>query len=82
MNTELWVQLAGYVISGLVAVLVANSQNNKTWALMKYRLEQLETKVDKHNNLVERMYKVEAELEAILIFSRLEIKILNLKEMK
>lgn len=65
MNTELWVQLAGYVISGLVAVLVANSQNNKTWVLMKYRLEQLETKVDKHNNLVERMYKVEAELEAI-----------------
>lgn len=65
MNTELWVQLAGYVISGLVAVLVARDQNNKTWALMKYRLEQLETKVDKHNNLVERMYKVEAELEAI-----------------
>ena len=65
MGAELWVQLAGYVISGLIAVLAASSQNNKTWALMKYRLEQLETKVDKHNNLVERMYKVEAELEAI-----------------
>ena len=26
---------------------------------MEYRLEQLEKKVDKHNNLVERMYAVE-----------------------
>ena len=27
--------------------------------LMSYRIEQLEKKVEKHNNLVERMYKVE-----------------------
>lgn len=65
MNAELWVQLAGYVASGLVALIVASMQNSKFTALVEYRLKQLEEKVDKHNNLVERMYKVEAELEAI-----------------
>ena len=33
--------------------------NRKTSALIAYRLEQLEKKVDKHNSLVERMVKVE-----------------------
>lgn len=27
--------------------------------LFRYRLNQLETKVDKHNNVIERLYKVE-----------------------
>lgn len=31
--------------------------------LMSYRIEQLEKKVEKHNNLVERMYKVEERTE-------------------
>lgn len=30
---------------------------------MSYRIEQLEKKVEKHNNLVERMYKVEERTE-------------------
>lgn len=33
--------------------------NNKTIALVTYRLEQLEAKVNKHNNLVERTYHLE-----------------------
>ena len=43
--------------------------------LMTYRIEQLEKKVEKHNNLVERMYKVE-ETTAILVnrISNLEQK--------
>lgn len=31
--------------------------------LMSYRIEQLEKKVEKHNNLVERMYKIEEKTE-------------------
>jgi len=46
----------------LVGTYIAN---RKAAALMEYRLEQLEKKVDKHNNLVERMYAVE-ERVAIL----------------
>lgn len=33
--------------------------------LVLYRLEQLETKVNKHNNLIERMYQVEGKVEAL-----------------
>lgn len=33
--------------------------NRKTVALVEYRLKKLEEKVSAHNNLVERMYKVE-----------------------
>ena len=53
------------LISGVVALLVASAQNNKAMAVIEYRLKKLEEKVDKHNNLVERMYKVEAELDAL-----------------
>ena len=33
--------------------------NQKTTALVVYRLEQLEAKVNKHNNVIERTYKLE-----------------------
>ena len=32
---------------------------------MDYRLEKLEEKVDKHNNLVERMYRVESRVDVL-----------------
>lgn len=35
--------------------------NNKTQALISYRLQQLEEKVNKHNNVVERMYQLEED---------------------
>ena len=44
----------------LVGTIVGNLiGNNKTAALVTYRLEQLEKKVQLHNNAVERLYKVE-----------------------
>lgn len=39
--------------------------NSKTKALLAYRLEQLEQRVNKHNNLVERTYHIEEEQEVI-----------------
>ena len=35
--------------------------NRKSTALIAYRLEALEDKVNKHNQLVERVYRLEAE---------------------
>lgn len=35
--------------------------NKKSQALIAYRLEQLEEKVNKHNNLIERTYKLEEQ---------------------
>lgn len=37
----------------------------KTTALVVYRLSELEKKVDKHNNVVERMYEVKKKLALI-----------------
>ena len=39
--------------------------NKKTTALIAYRLEQLEQKVNKHNNVIERTYSLE-KCEALL----------------
>ena len=39
--------------------------NRKSMALIVYRLEQLEEKVNKHNNLIDRMYKAETNIEVI-----------------
>lgn len=56
--------IVGAVISGAVSLIVAGIQHNKSMAVIEYRLEELEKKVDKHNNVVERLYKVEAKLNA------------------
>lgn len=55
----------GAIISGIVALIVSGRQHSKTIALVEYRLEQLEKKVDKHNQLVERMYAVEEDQKVI-----------------
>lgn len=65
MNWDLLIQLSGYVISGLVALYVASKQYDKTTALIEYRLKELEDKVGKHNNLVERMTSVETQIKLI-----------------
>ena len=39
--------------------------NRQSMALIMYRLEQLEEKVNKHNNLIDRMYKAETNIEVI-----------------
>ena len=65
------------IISGLfVAVpsLIATIlSNKKTTALVTYRVEQLEKKVEKHNSVMERTFKLEED------YKNLEE---NLKELK
>ena len=39
--------------------------NRKSMALIEYRLKQLEEKVNKHNNLIERTYQLEKEVAII-----------------
>ena len=53
-------------VSGVAGILSAMGgaylQNRKSAALIAYRLEQLEKKVDKHNNLVERTYHLQEQV--------------------
>lgn len=39
------------------------SANRKNTALVMYRLEKLEEKVDKHNQVVERTYRLEEQMK-------------------
>lgn len=54
------------VISAAVtlAVCIINnrSEQDKTRALLDYRLGELETKVDKHNQVIERTFKLEGRM--------------------
>lgn len=53
--------VASALVSALAAIAVSAIQHQKTVALVAYRLEQLEKKVDKHNQVVERVYRLEQE---------------------
>ena len=53
----------GALISGGVSLIVSSHQHNKSMALIEYRLGQLEAKVDKHNNVVERTAILERDLK-------------------
>lgn len=57
--------VAGPLISGLVALYVCVTQNDKTVTLIEYRLAQLEAKVDAHNHLNDRLIKLETEIEML-----------------
>ena len=50
--------LAGTLIGSLFGILTANK-------LVTYRIEQLEKKVEKHNNVLERVYTLEKN-EAVI----------------
>lgn len=47
----------------LVCVFNNRSQQEKTRALLEYKMEELTKRVDKHNNLVERTYHLEEAVE-------------------
>ena len=47
------------LISAFAAIVVSVVQNNKTRAIIEYRLQELEKKQDKHNDVIERTYKLE-----------------------
>lgn len=64
------------VITGIVAIAVCvinnyfqnkatQQQHDKTIALIDYKLTELTKRVDKHNNVIERTYKLE-EHESVL----------------
>ncbi len=60
------ISLAGTLSGSFLGILAANK-------LMEYRITQLEKKVEKHNNVIERTYKLEEE-ETLL---EEKIKVIN-----
>lgn len=46
----------------VICLLNNHGQQEKTRALMEYKLDELTKRVDKHNNVVERTYSIEERL--------------------
>ena len=72
------------VIVGILSLIgtLAGSYcvGNKTTAVIQERIRALEEKVNKHNNLVERTYKLEGEMKTVhTIIEGIED---NIKELK
>ena len=49
-------------IPSIVATISANKRNN---GLVLYRIDELDKKVHEHNQLIDRMYKVESDIKVI-----------------
>ena len=47
--------LSGSIVGSLIGILASQK-------LTQYRLQKLEEKVDKHNNIIERTYKIEGRV--------------------
>ena len=70
--------LISSIITGIVAIttclITQGMSNSKTRALIEYRLMELEKKQDRHNDVIERTYKLE-ETSAIQ-----DVRITNLEK--
>lgn len=70
MSAEIWVAIIMSVssLAGVIITVVWGNKKNEKRSkeqtdLTLYRIDQLEEKVNKHNNLIERTYKIEQRLE-------------------
>lgn len=71
---ELLSVLGAPLISAAAAIIVSAIQNRKTVNLIEYRLEELTKKVEKHNSVIERTFKLESAVAV------LETKVEDMKE--
>lgn len=61
MNDALIAAVAAVIVGGL-SFLGTYLSNRKSQALIAYRIEQLERKQDRHNNVIERTFKLEGRM--------------------
>ena len=57
--TDILISLGAAFIGAIASIIVCIINNNKQNALFRYRLEELEKQVNKHNNMIERTYNLE-----------------------
>ena len=59
------IAIIGGFCTAIPTVIATISSNKKSTALITYRVEQLEKKVEKHNTVVERTYHLEDDLKYV-----------------
>lgn len=64
-----WISFAASVVVGLLAligsVIGAKLSSDKTQALVLYRIDRLEEKVNKHNSVIERTAVLERDIKTV-----------------
>ena len=65
MMNEIVTVLGAPLISAGAAILVSVIQNHKSMTLIQYKIEELTKKVEKHNSVIERTYKLESKVAVV-----------------
>lgn len=60
-----WGSIVPALITGLLSLAGVYFANRKSSALIEYRLKELEKKVDRHNQVVERTYQLEGRMNEV-----------------
>lgn len=60
---EGWMTFAGVVFTALLSFAGVVYSNRATRKVVVFRVDQLEKKVEKHNNVIERVYKLEQKVD-------------------
>ena len=60
-----WISLICALITGLLSLLGVYMANRRNSALIAYRLQELEKKVDKHNQVIERTFVLEGQVKEL-----------------
>jgi len=60
--SDAWVAAIAAIVVGVFSLIGNYMSNRKSQAVVLYRLEQLEKKQDKHNNLIERTFRLEGRM--------------------
>jgi hypothetical protein len=58
----IFASLVSASVTLIVCIINNRSQNDKTRALMEYKLDELTERVNKHNSLIERTYRLEEDV--------------------
>ena len=65
MGTEIIVALISGLCVAIPSIIATVSANKKNNDLVLFRINELDEKVKQHNNLVERMYKIEGRVSIL-----------------
>lgn len=60
-----WLAFAGALVTAVLSLIGVMVSNNATRKVVVVRVDQLEKKVDKHNQVIERTFKLEQKVEDI-----------------
>lgn len=60
--SDAWIAVLSAALTGLLSLWGVYAANRKSSAVMAYRIEQLEKKMDKHNQVLERTYILEGQV--------------------